>query len=104
MELAFATKILREICESDVIASQHLTDDIVSCLKTRLADLRAISTILDLPTGNPKSIIYCERNCMEIALLNNENIIVQANHANNPTLGNGDHDWSRINRIKIMEY
>lgn len=102
MELAFATKKLREICESDILALHHFTVDIVSILKIRLADLRAISSIHELPTGDPAPIIYFEQNCMEIALISNENIIVKANHNSNPILDNGDLDWSRISRIKIM--
>jgi len=102
LELAFATKKLREICESDVSASLHLNHGIIKAFKARLADLRAVDTIFDLPASTPEFIIYCDLECVGINLPNNEQMIVSANHSNNPLQDDGYIDWLRINRIKIM--
>ncbi len=55
LELAFATKPLRELCESEAKAKQKLGAKIAAVLMHRLADLRAAYSIGDLPIGKPST-------------------------------------------------
>ena len=48
MELAFSTKALRAVCESEERAVRELGVDLASILKRRLADLRAAGNATDL--------------------------------------------------------
>jgi hypothetical protein len=51
LELAFETKLLREICESEQKARQELGIKVAEALKRRLADLRAATSVEDLPVA-----------------------------------------------------
>jgi len=101
LELAFSTKMLRDICESEVLAYQMFDADIAKSLMARLADLRAVSRISQIPVGNPIRINRDGEECIEIELVKEVKIIVSANHSNNPILKNDEVEWDQVSRIKI---
>jgi hypothetical protein len=97
LELAFATKPLRELCESEVKAKQKLGAKIAAVLKHRLADLRAADSIEDLPIGKPRKVsgAYAleSSDCIQVTFLPNQ--------AHIQLLKSGAIDWSKVTRIKI---
>ena len=99
MELAFATKPLREICESEDKAKQKLGTKVAAVLKHRLADLRAAATMSDLPVGDlTKNADVC------ILKLNSTvQMTLCPNHVSKPVLKSGDVDWTKVTRIKITD-
>lgn len=101
MELAFATKMLRDICESEVLANQMFGAKLAKSLKSRLADLRAAAKVSQLPIGNPRQIMKCDKEYIEIDLCNVDTLVICANHNNNPQLADGKIDWSVVYHIKI---
>jgi toxin HigB-1 len=100
VELAFAKKSLRQLCESETKAIRDLGVKVAGLLKRRLADLRAATSVKDLVAGRPRgresgreiSIDLCQGVC----------IVLCANHNNIPKLETGDTDWSRVTRVKIL--
>jgi len=99
VELAFETKWLREICESEAMARRTLGTHVAKALKRRLADLRAAPSVRDLPLGkpNPPSGTYL------FDLANGFSLHVSANHVKNPTHKSGDLNWAKITHVKILE-
>ncbi len=93
--------MLREVCESDVLANQMFGTILAKHLKSRLADLRAVDNISQLPVGNPRPIIFNDEKSMEIDLHLDETLVICANHNNNPQLPNSNIDWARVTRIKV---
>jgi hypothetical protein len=99
LELAFETKPLREICESQEKAKQQLGARIAAVLKDRLADLRAAATVADLPLGEPHKV----SGGYVLELSDEFRLIVSPNHKSNPVLSSGAIDWAKVSRIKIID-
>ena len=102
LEIAFDTKPLRTICESEVQANRELDSEVAEILKHRLADLRAATSIMDLITGRPRKLDGVKWQQMIINLCDGYGIVFCANHLNNPMTETGDLDWARVSRIKIL--
>jgi len=100
VEFAFASEALREICEDDSIARKKFGVDVSRKLVTRLADLRAASSIRDLPAGYPCTV---EGQEAVFELCQGYQLTIAANHPENPVTDSGDVDWSRVHRIKIIK-
>jgi hypothetical protein len=101
MEIAFRTRSLRELCESEEKMRKEFGLGVATTLKARLADLRAANVIADLPIGEPM-VMSRPGGC---ALLINIGVgcrmIIQANHRSSPILS-GSVDWSAVTRVKII--
>jgi hypothetical protein len=100
VELAFESRTLREICEDDSISRKRLGNEVSQKLIVRLADLRAVSSVQDLPAGYPYDI-KGEEVLFEIC--QGYQLRVVSNHPDNPVTDSGSVDWSRVYRIKIIE-
>lgn len=98
LELAFATKPLREVCESQDKATQKFGARTAAVLRDRLADLRAAASVEDLPLGKPRKA----KSGYIIDLSVDVQIVIAPNHVNLPVLPSRTIDWSRVTRIKIL--
>ena len=98
MELAFDTKPLRDTCESEELACQELGVRVAGELKLRLADLRAATTIKDLPLVKLRII---SGKCI-FELADGYRLVVVPNHVNNPMKKPGSVNWEKVERIKII--
>jgi hypothetical protein len=98
LEISFADKSLRQLCENGAIAKRKLGNVAAEKLKHRLADLRAVSSVKDLVAGKPREV----EGTIIVDLCNDHRIILCANHNSNPLLHTGSIDWSKVNRVKIL--
>jgi hypothetical protein len=98
LELAFATKAIRHVCESDLKAMRDLGIPVAARLRARVADLRAADTISDVPVATQPA----SDSTVEIDLGDGFKMLVGANHPVPPVLKSGATDWSQIRRIKIL--
>ena len=101
MELAFSTKALRAVCESDERAVRELGVECANVLKRRLADLRAAANATDLVAGNPRQAPRSKEELM-LDLVEGCAVVLAANHTTVPRLGSGAIDWSNVSRIKLL--
>ncbi len=53
MEILFENKAVREICEKAAVAKKKLGDVSARKLKSRLAEMKAASSVTELVAGNP---------------------------------------------------
>jgi hypothetical protein len=99
LELSFAKKSLRELCESSAKANRKLGIDAANELRRRVADLRAATSVHDLLVGQPRG-----SGADEIALDvgTSFEITFCANHNTVPRLESGAIDWSKVSRVKIL--
>jgi len=102
LELAFAKKSLRQLCESEAKAKRDLGVRIASTLKRRLADMRAATSVKDLVAGQPRELEGTHRLHIAVNLCDGSRIVFCANHNATPMLESGGVDWSRVSRIKIL--
>jgi hypothetical protein len=103
LDLAFDSIQLRSICESEEVAISELGPTVASILKHRLADLNAATSVSEILVGHPRILMSGEFNQhIVINLCDDYQIIISANHRRNPQSGNGNIDWRKVSRIKIM--
>jgi len=98
LELAFATKPLRELCESEAKAKDLLGAKIGAVLKHRLADLRAADSVEDVPVGRPRKL----SNVYVLGSASGIQITFCPNHSEKLLPKSDAIDWSKVTRIKIM--
>jgi hypothetical protein len=100
VEIAFATRQLRALCEDHSKAVQELGQATADELKRRLADLRAAESLQDLVASPPAQ---CDDPMeMSVATGNIARLILRCNHARVPRCAEGAVDWTAVERIKIM--
>jgi hypothetical protein len=97
LELAFETKALRDICESEAIAKRKLGAKVADALRRRLSDFRSIDSFDELPFAKPKK----NSNIVAFDLPDDWQLIVTGGHGDNPKLASGKTDWSKVTRLKI---
>lgn len=102
LELAFNSKSLRTICESETHAKSELGLQGAEVLKHRLADLRAATSIKDLVVGRPSILNDADNQDIAIDLCEGHRLVFCANHPKNPVTKSGELDWLRVSRIKIL--
>jgi hypothetical protein len=100
LELAFANKALRNICESQLIAERELGMEVATSLRTRLADLHAARTIEDLVFPKPEAT---SDGHMALRLIGASRLIFAANHVASPVNRKGDVNWVKVKRIKLLK-
>ena len=100
LELAFDSKSLRTICESETQAKLELGARVAEALKHRLADLRAATSPKDLVAGRP--CVSADGQHMSIDLCDGYRLVFKANHPNYSRQGPDDLDWAKVSRIKIL--
>ena len=104
LDLAFDTRTLRNICEKEEEAIQKFGPNVAGALKHRLADLRAAISTNDIVAGSPyivKEAQYSEY--MVITLGQGYRMTFSANHPNNHITLDGNIDWLKVSRIKILQ-
>lgn len=101
MIIAFETKRLRAICEDETVASKAFGPAAADALQQRLADLRAADTIHDLIVGNPV-VSGPDQSTLTIALAGGVRTLWSPNHVNVPRRTDGQVDWDRTRRIRLL--
>ncbi len=102
VEIAFATRQLRDICEKEASAVDAFGVAGVGALKRRLADLRAANSVEDLVAGRPTQLDGADAGQLSIPLTKNLRMVLSANHPHNPTTENGDINWAQVRRVKLQ--
>jgi plasmid maintenance system killer protein len=103
LELAFETRSIRGICEKQKKAESKLGVKLANKLKRRLADLLAAPTAEDIIAGKPTVEKGIPHERMSVQLGDGFRLVFIANHNQNPVLKGGAVDWSKVNRIRIIE-
>lgn len=100
MEIAFDTRELRLLCEKNE-PPVSLASTVVESLRSRLADVRAALTVHDLVAGAPNAG-GDHGEILVIQLADGYELILHANHVNNPVAVDGKVDWSNVSRVKVI--
>jgi|SRR5665213_283870 len=99
LELAFETKALRDICESEAFARKQLGAKVADALWRRLSDFRSIDSFDELPFAKPKK----NSNSITFDLPDDWQLVVTGGHGENPKLPSGKIDWAKVTRLKITK-
>ena len=93
MELAFAEKPLRDLCEHEAKAVKQFGMAVAAKLHARLSDLRAAETCADISAGRPRHL----RGEIHLQLSEGYVLVLAGNHAGPLT-----EDWKNFTRVKIV--
>jgi hypothetical protein len=99
VQIAFDSKALRTLCESELHASNQLGLEVARVLRHRLADLRAARSIDDVVVGNPRQFLS-DRTRMMLDLCDGYVVVFCANHSQTAA---SLPDWPSVSRIRITE-
>ena len=104
MQLAFATKRLRSLCEDDLLARAELGNEAAVVLQRRLADIDAASNVAELPPSTGL-VIRNQVGATERCIALNADWVMTfcANHFPVPMHVDGAVDWSHVTRVKILQ-
>lgn len=102
LELAFATKDLRALCEDEDLAVAQLGHEVAKSLRHRLADLRAAIHPLDLPMCGARLGTGVDAKHVMIELAGGYQLVFRANHPHPPQTDDGDIAWDRVSRILFL--
>lgn len=92
---------LRQVCEDPEVAERRLGEQVARALRSRLADLRAVDSIIDLPVGQPV-FLGLWHNRVRVEISDGCSILFEENHVRVRSLPDGRVDWARVRRIKIL--
>ncbi|MBP2619114.1 hypothetical protein [Chryseobacterium jejuense] len=101
MIISFQNKKLREICEDNKSAIEHLGIEIVQSLKNRLSDFEAAKNLSEIPLGNPTEFKVDKKVYFTIDLNKKYKLIFVVNNLNLQV--SEEFDWTKITRIKIID-
>jgi hypothetical protein len=101
LNIAFHTKALRGLSESQTLASRKLGRDVAAAFHARLADLEVARNPEELPLG----FIPSEESPIGfvLPLLDHYFAIFESNHSSDREAAPATKiEWSRVNRVKLM--
>ena len=101
MELAFASRRLRAMCEDLEVARRELGAPVAAQLKARIADLRAADNVGDLVLG----VVPVASDAtvgVTVDLSQGYRMVITSNHGTTPSDESGDVDWQRVRRVEVV--
>jgi hypothetical protein len=102
LELAFATKELRSLCEDAACAYEAYGPIVADALVGRLADLRAASHPLELPFAESHPATEDDPEHVVITLAEGRFLVIAANHGKLPRAANGLVAWEHVSRVIVL--
>lgn len=100
MELAFATRALRELCQQEGAAIEEFGADAAAELMARIADLRAATSVADIVAGRP-TMSNGKDPRFTILVLDSIEIVIRPNHTRKPAQEGSSVDWQHVRRLRI---
>ena len=102
MDLAFANRNLKKICEDPREAERQLGRASANKLRARLADLMAATRLDDVKTGNPHPLKGNREGQFVLRLSGGHRLVFDARDDPVPTTTEGDIDWRAVTSVKII--
>ncbi len=102
MELAFRTRRLRTLCQDYNEAVRMMGVPAAEVLRTRIADLRAVTYLVDLPAGRPE-VVDGDPPQLRFVLGEGWSLLMRVGHQIVPRTEEGDLDPTRVRRALVHE-
>lgn len=101
MEIHFKDKKLRELCEKQAAATKKLGDNGARKLRSRLADLIAVTYVTDLVAGNPHPLKGDRLGQFSLDLAGGCRLVFASANEPVPLRQDASIDWSAVTIICI---
>jgi hypothetical protein len=102
MELAFRTRKLRTLCQDHDEAVKTMGEPAAEVLRTRIADLRAVTYLAELPVGRP-AVVDGDPPQLHFELRAGWSLLMTVGHQDVPRTSEGDLDQTRVRRACVQE-
>lgn len=102
MELAFTTRKLRTLCQDHDEAVRVMGEPAAEVLRTRIADLRAVTYLAELPAGRP-AVVDGGPPQLHFELRGGWSLLMTVGHQTVPRTEEGDLDQTRVRRALVQE-
>jgi proteic killer suppression protein len=103
VDLVFASKTLRHLCESHSRARRFLGERAAEKLRNRLADLEAASNVTEVIAGRPRAPSVAPRDQLSLDLAHGYVLVFGAADNRRLTPDTIAVDWRKVTRIKILK-
>jgi hypothetical protein len=102
MELAFRNRKLRTLCQDHDEAVSVMGESAAEVLRTRIADLRAVTYLAELPAGRP-AVVDGDQPQLHFGLRAGWSLLMTVGHQTVPRTERGDLDQTRVRRARVEE-
>lgn len=102
MEIEFANKHLRDLCNDDRVAKRKFDAAIVNQLHHRLMDIQATRVVTDLHTGKPHPLERERAGQFALTLVGLYRLVFEPANDPIPIKTDGTVDWAKVNKVKIV--
>lgn len=102
VDLAFANKNVRHLCESHSRARKFLGDAVASQLRSRLADIDAAANPTELKAGDPRELTGDCGGQLALSLCDRHFLVLTAVGDKVPTTHTGTVDWGKVTRAMVL--
>jgi len=104
IDIAFSTRAVRSLCQSSEAIERKYGAEVARALISRLADVRASSSIAELSSVVPLSTDGEKGNVtIQVSGEIVSYIHASENHRISPRLADGNVDWARVTRVQIRK-
>jgi proteic killer suppression protein len=101
MEIEFASSGLRKLCEESRLMNRKLGAVCARKLRSRLADLRATTTVAELTAGGPHSLKGEWDGRFALNLHGGHRLVFESANEPVPVNENGSIAWERVSKILV---
>jgi proteic killer suppression protein len=102
LEISYADKKIRNICDNEAVALRRLSPNVVMALMRRLTDLNSATNILDVPLGNPREISGDPPGEYRLDLVDGYFLMFCAVDLKMPLNDKNKVDWTKVSRLKLL--
>lgn len=102
MELAFASERLRNVCTDHAKAVKAFGEIAADALRTRIADLRAVTYVGDLPAGRP-DVVDGDPPMLRFELRDGLTAVARVSQQRVPRKPDGTLDLMRVRRAVVVD-
>lgn len=102
MKITFDDGKLQKLCEQEVVAQRKLGTNCARKLKTRLADLAAVSSVVELVAGRPHPLKGDRTGEFAVDLEGGKRLVFKGANDPVPLTEDGSVDWSKVTAICII--
>lgn len=101
--LSYSSEFIRDVCLRKQVAIEAFGEEVAMDLISRIADMHAADSPLDLIVGNPCPLDPPNSHKYSISLVNNHRLLFTSNHTKHRGSDGEEIDWSAVFRVQVID-
>ena len=103
MQITYASKAIKRLCEEDKHQRKQLGEKRAKRLKNRLGELRAVENVSQLRLGRPHGLTADRAGQYSVDLDGPMRLLFESTDQPPPTLSSGGIDWKQVSSVRLLE-